>query len=57
MRVHTSGNMQNCALACEEQGEFLNGVPVLYVILHIKVIDEQRTTEFCITHCLIQGET
>lgn len=31
-------------------------IPILYVILHIKIIDEQRVTELCVTHCLIQGE-
>lgn len=32
-------------------------VPVLYIILHVQVIDEQRVSQFGITHCLIQRES
>lgn len=32
-------------------------IPVLYVVLHIKVVDQQRVTEFGVTHSLIQWET
>lgn len=44
-----------------EEKHFLYGgvsvIPVLYVVLHIKVVDQQRVTEFGVTHSLIQWET
>lgn len=32
-------------------------VPVLYEILHVEVIDEQRIPKFSILHSFVQGET
>lgn len=37
--------------------EGVSVIPVLYVVLHIKIVDQQWVTEFSITHGFIQRET
>lgn len=32
-------------------------VPVLYEVLHVQVIDEQRVSQVGIAHCLVQWES